>query len=409
MKPSRIAEFIRRMPKTDLHVHLDGSIRVDTLIDLAGETGVKLPSYSLDGLHKLVFKDQYASLVEYLEGFGYTVRVMQSAEALERVSYEFAWDNFNEGVRYFEVRFAPFLHVNDALSVEDVMKAVNKGLARAKRECNRKPEIVSGAEPPVNYGIIACGMRAIFPGMSPYFDMLLQVHRFSKPKRVFALASIELVQAMIRIRDTMGIPIVGLDIAGAEKGYPPDDHVEAFDLAHRNFLKKTVHAGEAYGPESIFQAITLLHADRIGHGFYLFSPGRITDDSITDKRAYVRQLAEFIADRRITIEVCLTSNMQTNPHLRKMSDHAFRKMNAARLSTTLCTDNRTVSKTTVTKEIGLAVRHFNLSRVELKDIVIYGFKRSFFPGSYADKREYVRQVIDYYEKLEKEYCPKPPA
>jgi len=396
-------EFLISIPKTDLHVHLDGSLRVNTLIDLAKTGDINLPSYSEDGLNEIVFKDKYNDLMDYLQGFGYTVSVMQNPENLERIAYEFAWDNFNEGVRYFEVRFAPQLHINKNQSVEDVVIAVNKGLAKAKNEFNALPAVANNEEPPANYGIIACAMRAFFPGMSDFFDMMLEAHRFSKQKKIFGLASVELVGAMIKARDDLGLPIVGIDIAGAEKGFPPDDHKEAFALAHKNFFKKTVHAGEAYGPESIFQAITLLHADRIGHGYYLFSYDKIKDKSIADKEKYVNNLAQFIADRRITIEVCLTSNLQTNPEIGDISHHEFRKMKAARLSTTICTDNRTVSKTTVTREIELAVDTFNFTENELRNAIIYGFKRSFFPGSYKEKRAVVRKIINYYEKLQKQF------
>ena len=400
---NNIHEFLTRIPKSDLHVHLDGSLRVSTLIELAKAGNIEMPSYTEDGLNELVFKDQYKDLMDYLQGFCYTVGVMQNPENLERIAYEFAWDNFNEGVRYFEVRFAPQLHINKNQSIEDVVTAVNKGLAKAKKEFNEQPVILSEEEPPANYAIIACAMRAFFHGMSQFYDTILEVHRFSKSKKIFSLASVELVEAMIKARDEIELPIVGFDIAGAEKGYPPEDHKEAFDIAHSNFLKKTVHAGEAYGPESIFQAITLLHADRIGHGYYLFSYDKINDKSILDKEKYVDNLAQFIADRRITIEVCLTSNLQTNPTIGDICNHEFRKMKAARLSTTICTDNRTVSKTSVTREIELAVDTFDFTETELRNSIIYGFKRSFFPGTYKEKRIYVRKIINYYEKLQKEY------
>jgi adenosine deaminase len=168
-------------------------------------------------------------------------------------------------------------------------------------------------------------------------------------------------------------------------------------------MKKTVHAGEAYGPESIFQAITDLHADRIGHGTYLLDASAIKDADIMDPEQYVRRLGEYIADRRITLEVCLTSNLQTNPQMNDLSEHSFKLLRAARLSTTICTDNRTVSNTTVSRELALAVKHLGLNRHDLKSIIIYGFKRSFFPGSYQRKRVYVRQVIDYYESIERKY------
>ena len=400
MKP----EFIKKIPKTDLHVHLDGSIRIQTLIDLAKEQNIKLPSETTSGLDEIVFKDRYKDLNEYLQGFQYTVSVMQNPEALERIAYEFAWDNFNEGVRYFEVRYAPQLHINKNQTIEEVFASVDKGLKRAKEEFNSREEIKDGSEPPANYGIIACGMRAFFPGMSEYYDAFLNIHRFTKTKKSFGLASLELVNAMIKVRNEMEIPVVGLDIAGPEKGFPPDDHQEAFALAHENFFMKTVHAGEAYGPESIFKAITKLYADRIGHGYYLFAYDKINDPNIENKKAYVKYLAQYIANKRITIEVCLTSNMQTNPEIGDLGQHEFLKMKNENLSTTICTDNRTVSKTSVCKEIQLAVDNFDLSDKEIENIIIYGFKRSFYPGSYTEKRKYVRQIINYYEKLKKENC-----
>ncbi|MCX7847270.1 MAG: adenosine deaminase family protein [bacterium] len=397
MRATYSAEFIRRIPKTDLHVHLDGSIRVSTLIELAREARVALPSETDEGLNHLVFKDCYNSLEEYLQGFKYTVAVLQTPEALERVAYEFAWDNFREGVRYFEVRFAPQLHINARQNIETVVESVNRGLARATKEFNETEAIRSGAEPEAHYAIIACAMRAFFKGMSEYYNAFLELHRFSKHKRIYHLASLELVQAMIKLRDELGIPVVALDIAGPEAGFPPHDHEDAFDLAHHNFFKKTVHAGEAYGPESIFEAITRLHADRIGHGYHLFSTELITDASIRDRERYVRNLCEYIADRRITIEVCLTSNLQTNPQIADIRRHAFQRMCEERLSVTLCTDNRTVSKTTVSREIALAIEAFDLSPGLLRDIIIYGFKRSFFPRPYREKRAYVRRVIDFYD------------
>lgn len=390
-------EFIRKLAKTDLHVHLDGSIRINTLIELAQKDGVELPSYTNEGLNEIVFKNRYNDLLDYLQGFGYTTAVMQSAENLERIAYEFAWDNFNEGVRYFEVRFAPQLHVNKNLAIEAVMTAVNKGLLRAKDEYNQ--QIIDPNEPRGNYGIIACAMRSIFPGMSEFYDDFLRLHAYSDKKRIFGLASTELIQAMIHCRNNSDIPVVGLDLAGAEKGFPPIEHADAFGLAHYNFFNKTVHAGEAYGPESIFQAITALHADRIGHGYYLFSADKIVDPVIENKVDYVKCLVEYIASRRITLEVCLTSNFQTNSELADLSKHSLRKMLDNMLSVTLCTDNRTVSKTTICNEYKIAQQTLGLTQAELYEIAIYGFKRCFFPGKYSDKRDYVRSVIDYNEKL----------
>jgi len=401
MKISR--EFIEKIPKTDLHLHLDGSLRLPTLVELAREQGVQLPAWDEAGLKRRVFKDAYADLPEYLEGFAYTTAVLQTPAALERVGYELAQDNQAEGVRYIEVRFAPQLHQNPLMSSIDVMAALDRGLSRAKEEFNARPAVTRGEEPPFEYGIIACAMRMFARGFSAYFDKLLDVHAYSERKWVFSLASQELVRAAVEARDRLGLPIVGFDLAGAEAGYPAGDHAQAYALAHKNFLKKTVHAGEAYGPESIFQAITDLHADRLGHAVYLFDANMIKSPDIKDKKAYVANLVQFIADRRITIEVCLTSNLQTIPSIRNLSQHSFRHMRKAKLSATFCTDNRTVSQTTVSNEILKAVPAFHITPKELKNFVIYGFKRSFFPGSYQKKREYVHRIIEYYEKIEKEF------
>jgi adenosine deaminase len=392
--------IIEKLPKTDLHVHLDGSIRLSTLIELAKEYRVELPSYTEDGLRETVFKDKYRNLVEYLEGFRYSVAVLQSEVALERVAFELAQDNQAEGVRYVEVRFAPQLHVHHYLSIENVLRSVNRGLSRAKNEFNRRPEVLSGKEPPFEYTIVVCALRHFGKGTSDYYDKILDVHRFSPPTTIFALASLELAQAAVRIRREFNVPIMGFDLAGQEAGYPAEDHVQAYQYAHKNFLMKTVHAGEAYGPESIFQAITDLHADRIGHGSFLLDMNMIQDHSIEDKDRYVHELAQYIADRRITLEICLTSNMQTNPRWHKLEEHSFVAFQAARLSTTFCTDNRTVSNTTVSNEIALAAQHLNLTPSDLKRAIIYGFKRSFFPGTYLEKRQYVRRIINYYLAIE---------
>jgi adenosine deaminase len=392
--------FIEELPKTDLHVHLDGSIRISTLIELAREYGIELPSYTVDGLIDTVFKPRYQNLPEYLRPFGYTVAVLQSELALERCSYELALDNQAEGVRYMEVRFAPQLHVHRHMNAVMVLRAVNRGLKRAKDEFNRRPAVQSGAEPPFEYGIISCAMRKFTAGYSEYYATLLQAHMYSQPDTVFRLASLEAARAAVLARDEYELPIVGFDLAGEEAGYPAGDHHEAFRYAHKNFLKKTVHAGEAYGPESIFQAITDLHADRIGHGTTLLDPDALSDKSIADREEYVERLGRYIADRRITLEVCLTSNLQTNPKLHDLSEHSFGKMRQQRISTTICTDNRTVSHTTVSQELRRAVDYLGVGRADLRSTIIYGFKRSFFPGGYLAKRAYVRQIIDYYDAIE---------
>jgi adenosine deaminase len=207
-------------------------------------------------------------------------------------------------------------------------------------------------------------------------------------------------RAAARLRNEEGLLVVGIDLAGQEKGYPAEDHAKAYQVAHEAFLGKTVHAGEDYGPESIFQAIGDLHADRIGHGTWLFDESKITSPRIKDRKRYVENLSEFIADKRITIEVCLTSNQQTVPELSAdLRLHPFAEMRRRRLSTTFCTDNRLVSHTTVSHEIARAVEAFALTPQEVRDSLIYGFKRSFYPGTYLEKRAYVRQAINFANRL----------
>lgn len=391
-------DLIRDLPKTDLHVHLDGSVRIPTLIELAREQKVELPSNTEDGLMELVFRERYADLGEYLNGFQYTCAVMQDMESLERIAYEFAWDNMNEGVCYVEPRFAPQLHMGPERTFDDVVSAVDRGLRRARDEYNSSTAVTEDGKPPFEYGIIVCAMRMFSEAFSAYYRTLLGVHPHAPRTSVYAMASLELARASVEAVRQRGIPIVGFDLAGQENGYPAADHIAAYDYAHKNFLKKTVHAGEAYGPESIFQAITTLHADRIGHGYHLFSPWLIESPSV-DKRRYVDELTQYMSDRRITIEVCITSNLQTNPTLKRPEHHAFREMIARRLSATFCTDNRTVSQTTVTREIHLAVTACHMNPRELRHYVIYGFKRSFFPGTYLEKRAYTRRAIDYYDSV----------
>jgi adenosine deaminase len=394
-------EFLSAIPKADLHVHLDGSLRLGTLIELAKEQRIALPSYTEEGLRSAVFKDRYRDLSEYLQCFAYTTAVMQTPEALERVSYELAMDCFAEGVRYCEPRFAPQLHANPSQGVEEVLSSVDRGLARAKSEIRRQPGVASGKEPPFEYGIIGCALRMFTPESPGYYRRLSELHPRMPSEEIHELASLDLVRALVHARDEMGIPIAGFDLAGPERGYPAEVHRRAYDLAHKNFLKKTVHAGEDYGPASIFQAVADCHADRIGHGTHLFDADLVELPDAAARERYARALWQHIADRRITIEVCLTSNLQTMPKLRRVEDHPCAEMLEKRISVTFCTDNRLVSHADVTGEVELAVRSFGIEPRKLKDLIVYGFKRSFFPGDYLEKRAYVRKVIDYYEEMER--------
>ena len=394
------ADLIHRLPKTDLHVHLDGSLRLSTLIELARQRKVALPAETEEGLRKAVFRERYNDLAEYLEGFRYTVAVLQDRESLERAAFELAEDCQAEGVRYLEVRFAPQLHVQPGFTMPDVVKAVDKGLRRAAEAFNKRPEVASGQEPRFAAGIILCALRYFVPQFSSGYERFFEAMPEAPPSEVYAAASMEVARAAARLCRDEGLLVVGIDLAGREKGYPAEDHRQAYQVAHDAFLGKTVHAGEDYGPESIFQAITDLHADRIGHGTWLLDETKVRDPRIQDRRRYVEELAQYVADKRITMEVCLTSNQQTVPELASdLRKHPFGEMRRRKLSTTFCTDNRLVSDTDVTSEITRAVEAFDLPPREVKDILIYGFKRSFFPGTYLEKRTYVRQVIDFANRV----------
>lgn len=397
-KPFIPRELIACLPKSDLHLHLDGSLRLDTLLELARQHKVALPSRTADGLLELVFKRAYKNLPEYLRGFEFTVACLQDAESLERVAYELCWDCRKENVYYIEMRFAPQLHVRGDFRVADVLRAVCRGLDRAKREINAAADVKQGLVPRFEAGVIVCALRFFLPVFSDHYRAYFEALPSARPEEIYGLASLELARAAVAAAEA-GLPVVGFDLAGQERGFPAKDHQAAYQLAHEHFLGKTVHAGEDYGPESIFQAITDCHADRIGHGTWLFSQKHIRDDSIGDKRAFIDKLVRYVADRRITLEVCLTSNQQTIPELRDdLKKHPFRKMREARCSVTLCTDNRLVSRTTMTDEVDKAVRAFGLEPRALKDILVYGFKRSFFPGTYAEKRDWVRSVLDCAEE-----------
>ncbi len=397
---SKISEsFIRKIPKSDLHVHLDGSLRMASLIEMAKEANMELPSCEEEGLNELVFKERYADLREYLAGFAYTVGVLQIEANLERAAFELAEDSHAEGVRYIEVRFGPQLHVTHATEIDAIVRAVYRGLEKAKKQFNRS---VGQNDMPFEYGIVLCALRCFNRHMSPYYERLITRAGKTSNRYTYARASLGLAKEAVRLRDE-GLPIVGFDLAGEEAGYPAIHHRDAFLHSHRNFLRKTVHAGEAYGPESIFQAITECHANRIGHGTFLFSEEAIKLKTIKDKAGYIAQLSEYIANQRITIEVCPTSNLQTIPEYSTIADHPIQQMIDNGLSVTVSTDNRLISHTTVTDELKLLADHLTLSRSQFRDLVLAGFKRSFFPGPYGEKRAYVRRAIDLYDTLAKQY------
>ena len=356
-------DVLRRLPKAELHSHLDGGIRIATVLDLAHHAGVALPADSVDGLRMAVFKSQYASLEEYLRGFAYTCAVLHSSAALERVAYEFACDHYDQGVLWLECRFAPQLLAADTLSVPHIMHAVVRGLSRATEEYNAAKRVFPSLQH--RFGVIACAMRYVDTSLFPYYARL--AHNTPQHDQVFAKASLELAQCCVDLVQGEQLPILALDLAGPEAGYPPAVHAPAFDYARHHGLHCTVHAGESAGSASIVQAVCELHAQRIGHGLSLFDQGV--------------DVADLLKQHDVCVEVCITSNLQTCPALQHTpSHHPLRRMLDHQVHVALCTDNCTFSHTTINRELKLAMSAASLTLEELSQLVLRGFQASFLPN-----------------------------
>lgn len=392
--------LIEALPKSDLHTHLDGSMRLETLIELAREQQVELPSYTPEGLNELIFKPHYANLPEYLAGFQYTCAVLRSFEAVERVAFELGEDFIAQGTRYVEVRFAPQLLAATGDDCVRLLKAVGDGLARAAWNFNSSPAVCQSGDIPFEWAIICCAMRNFGHGMGAYYDTLLDLLPGMAHKDLVSVASQEAVHAAVAARDRYSVPVTGFDLAGEEAGYRASHHVTAYEKAHRHFIRKTVHAGEAYGPESIYEAITRCHAERIGHGTFLFAADQIKDASIANREIFVDELAEYIATMRITIEVCPTSNLQTIPELQnQMSNHPVARMVEYGMAVAVATDNTLVSHTNINRELAMVVEACNLDLNGFKRLALAGFKGAFYPGSYQDKRRFVRRAAERMERI----------
>jgi adenosine deaminase len=329
--------LFEQLPKTDLHVHLDGSLRLETLLELARNQGVTLPESEAKALATAMhLGENTGSLERYLEAFDVTLRVLQTEEALYRVAYELAEDAAAENVRYMEVRYSPMLHTRGGLRLTQVVEAVLRGL----RDSGHKFDIESR--------LILCGIRNISPEHS--------------------LAMAELVVAY------KGRGVVGFDLAGAEYDYPPKDHQEAFSLVRRNNINVTIHAGEAYGPASIAQALHICGAHRIGHGCRLREDG---------------DLLHYVIDHRIPLECCPSSNLQTGA-IRSIESHPIRLYFNLGGRVTVNTDNRLVTDTTVSKELWLLHQHLGFRLSEIKLILLNGFKSAFLP--FHEKRHILRAL-----------------
>ncbi len=332
-------EVIEKLPKTDLHVHLDGSLRLSTILDLAERQRVELPARDEEGLRKAMnLGENCGSLVEYLKAFDVTLRVLQTADALTRTAYELAEDAAKENVRYMEVRYSPMLHTRRGLKLTTVVEAVLEGLRAAQDKYG------------IESNVIICGIR-----------------------NVSAESSLEMAELAVAYKNR---GVVGYDLAGAEYDHPAKHHRAAFQLVRDNNINVTIHAGEAYGPESIHQAIHVCGAHRIGHGCRLREDG---------------DLLHYVNDHRIPLECCPSSNVQTGA-IRDLASHPLKLYYSLGLRVTVNTDNRLVTDTTVSKELWLCHTQMGLSLNDLKQIVIAGFKSAFMP--FHVKQQYLRKVSE---------------
>ena len=408
------AQF-KQLPKTDLHVHLDGSVPPQLVAQLAEEQGInlvevsrnlgigQLETGSIEELERQIFKDTYNSLGEYLVPFEFINEVLRCYEGLKKAAYRLASDNFREGVRYFEVRFAPQKHWVSGFEWLDIIRAVEDGCKQAADEFNKQSAILDGKEPPYKFGMILCAMRMINEHMGDYYRSLYELHVGMDLQNLSAMASLEVAKLTHMAREE-GLSVVGFDLAGREDGFPAETHVKAYKFCYDRGIGTTCHAGEAYGPESIKSAVKDCNARRIGHGTQLFSTRSILSkrnpqgDKLSNQEShdYVQDIVEWIAENRIALEVCLKSNSQTLPMYRDLSKHPFQKFLDHRIRIALSTDNRAISRVSVTDEYERAVKLFNIDENALRNLCVGGFKASFFPGSYLQKRAYISKVIDYY-------------
>lgn len=343
-------DFLRTVPKVLLHDHLDGGLRPQTVIELAKDQHyTKLPTNDPGELDQWFQRGaQRGSLPLFLEGFEHTCGVMQTEEALERVAYEMMEDMKNDGVVYVETRFAPVFHTNKGLSTSRVVKSVLKGLERGKKDFG------------VQYGVIICAMRHMEPSIS-----------------------LEVAELAVEFRNH---GVVGFDLAGEEGGYPPKKHVDAFHYIQRENFNITIHAGEAFGKESIWQAIQWCGAHRIGHGTRLIEDMKVKDGEVLS----MGTLAQYVLDKRIPIEICLTSNVHTGA-VRSLEEHPFPIYYKYKFRLTLNTDDRLMSGITLTDEYYVAHTNYNLTLDDLEKLTINAMKSAFIP--YKDRIKLIYEVL----------------
>ncbi|MBG6102215.1 adenosine deaminase [Micromonospora vinacea] len=341
-------EDIVKVPKALLHDHLDGGLRPATIVDLAAEVGHELPTTDPEALGRW-FADaaDSGSLERYLETFAHTVAVMQTGPALRRVARECALDLAADGVVYAEVRFAPEQHLERDLSLDEVVEAVLAGFAEGTAQ-------------------------AVEAGLTIRVGTLLTAMRH-------AARSQEIAELAVRHRDA---GVVGFDIAGAEAGFPPTRHLDAFEYLQRENFHFTIHAGEAFGLPSIWQAIQWCGADRLGHGV------RIVDDIAPD--GSLGRLAAYVRDKRIPLELCPSSNVQTGA-VASIADHPIGLLRDLRFRATVNTDNRLMSGTSMSREMSLLVETFGYGWKELQWFTINAMKSAFIP--FDERLRIIDEVI----------------
>lgn len=346
-------DLIQQAPKALLHDHLDGGLRPATVLDLADQFGYDdLPATDVDELATWFRTQAHSgSLVRYLEPFAHTVGVMQTAEALHRVAFECVEDLAADNVVYAEVRFAPELHIERGLTLDEVTDAVLAGFAEGEKAAaaDGKPIVV----------------RCLVTAMR------------------HAARSREIAELAIRFRDK---GVVGFDIAGAEAGYPPSRHLDAFEYMRNNNARFTIHAGEAFGLPSIHEAIAFCGADRLGHGV------RIVDDIEvhSDDDATLGRLASLLRDKRIPLEMCPSSNVQTGA-VASIAEHPFALLARLRFRVTVNTDNRLMSDTTMSQEMKHLVDAFGYGWTDLQRFTINAMKSSFIP--FRERLALIDEVI----------------
>ncbi|MBM0235828.1 adenosine deaminase [Micromonospora sp. STR1_7] len=343
-------EDIVKVPKALLHDHLDGGLRPATIVELAAEVGHELPTTDPEALGRwFVEAADSGSLERYLETFAHTVAVMQTAPALRRVARECALDLAADGVVYAEVRFAPEQHLEQDLSLDEVVEAVLAGFAEGTAQ-------------------------AVEAGLSIRVGTLLTAMRH-------AARSQEIAELAVRHRDA---GVVGFDIAGAEAGFPPTRHLDAFEYLQRENAHFTIHAGEAFGLPSIWQAIQWCGADRLGHGV------RIVDDITPGGVPVLGRLAAYVRDKRIPLELCPSSNVQTGA-VASIADHPIGLLRDLRFRVTVNTDNRLMSGTSMSREMSLLVETFGYGWRELQWFTINAMKSAFIP--FDERLRIIDEVI----------------